>query len=405
MVSAVTKKYTSGLLPGRKGVYFMIRKKIIAAVCAAAMAASLGSMPVFAESTGEMCQSYLTGQQVPASIGRKRPVALMIENDSAAVEWQRGTSYASVMYEAMVEGAITRMMGIFEDYQEASMIMPIRSCRPYYVYYAREFNAYYGHFGQVIYAVPILNLPSTCDLAGLPFGEEGMDYRLHDASSAYIRDHEGVTGIYTNYDLLQEAISNAGWDTNYAPGYYGHYQFAADGEEVNLENGQIANVVLPGFVYNHPRFDYNPEDKLYYRSEFGSPKTDTLNGQQLAYKNIIIQECPSSMIDDHYLWTDPVNNGQGGTGWFITNGRAEKITWMKENWSSEEPVQSTVESINLSFDVRECDFNVTRYYDMNGNEIKLNQGKTFVEIVRNQDDSKVVITDNPNVDSHIIDNM
>ena len=42
---------------------------------------------------------------------------------------------------------------------------------------------------------------------------------------------------------------------------------------------------------------------------------------------------------------------------------------------------------------------------MNGNEIKLNQGKTFVEIVRNQDDSKVVITDNPNIDSYIIDGL
>ena len=39
-------------------------------------------------------------------------VRLMIENDADAVAWQHGTSYADVMYEAMVEGAITRMMGI-----------------------------------------------------------------------------------------------------------------------------------------------------------------------------------------------------------------------------------------------------------------------------------------------------
>ena len=131
----------------------MKMKRIFAAAAAAVMAVSMLGMTVQAD---EMCTSYLTGQQVPVSVGRKRPVALMIENDADAVSWQHGTSYASIMYEAMVEGAITRMEGFFEDYQGASMIMPIRSCRPYYVYFAREFNAHYGHYGQVVYAVPIL---------------------------------------------------------------------------------------------------------------------------------------------------------------------------------------------------------------------------------------------------------
>ena len=48
---------------------------------------------------------------------------------------------------------------------------------------------------------------------------------------------------------------------------------------------------------------------------------------------------------------------------------------------------------------------MTRYYDQNGNEIRLNQGKTFVEIVRNQDDSKIVISDDPSVDTYIIDSL
>ena len=62
-----------------------------------------------------MCRSYLTGMIVPTEIGRARPMALMIENDLEAVKWQRGTSYADVMYEARVEGGITRIEAIFED--------------------------------------------------------------------------------------------------------------------------------------------------------------------------------------------------------------------------------------------------------------------------------------------------
>ncbi len=384
----------------------MKRYRLAAALAAGIMAVSAAGVAVQAEeAAGDTCTSYLTGMTVPTSIGRTRPTALMIENDADAVQWQRGTSNADIMYEAMVEGAITRMMGIFENIDDVSMIMPIRSCRPYYVYFAREFNAHYGHYGQVVYAVPILQLPTTDDIAGIPYGESGQDYQLHDGSAAYIRDHEGVTGIYTNKELLNGAISDAGWSTEYSAGYNGHYQFAADGEVVTLENGQIAKVVIPGFTYNHARFDYNESDGLYYRSEFGSAQVDGLNGQQLCYKNIIIQECPSQLADDHYLWTDPVNGYDGGTGWFITNGRAEKITWKKENWSADDPIETTITTPNCAWDVRECDFNVTRYYDANGNEIKLNQGKTFVEIVRNQDDPRVVISDDPSIDTSIIDSL
>ena len=107
--------------------------------------ASAGCVMAEEAAAGDTCVSYLTGMTVPTSIGRTRPTALMIENDADAVAWQHGTSYADVMYEAMVEGAITRMMGIFENLDGVSMVMPIRSCRPYYVYFAREFNAHYGH--------------------------------------------------------------------------------------------------------------------------------------------------------------------------------------------------------------------------------------------------------------------
>ncbi len=381
----------------------MNKKRLLAVSMAAMMASSVFALSAMAEE--EMCQSYLTGQQVPVSVGRQRPVALMIENDKSAVEWQRGIANADIMYEAMVEGGITRMMGLFEDYEDVSMIMPVRSSRPYYVYYAREFDAFYGHFGQVVYAVPVLQLSPQTDLAGLPYGEDGLDYKLDDGSHAYIRDHEGVTGIYTNYELLKNTISEMKWRTDYKNDYEGHYQFAEDGEEELLENGQIAQVVLPGFNYNHPRFDYSSQDGLYYRSEFGEPQLDHLTGEQLAYKNILIQICPSTKLDDKYLWTDPVNHGESGEGWYITNGRAEKITWQKENWDAEAPVLTTVTAAYDAFDVRECDFNVTRYYDMDGNEITLNQGKTFVEIIRESDTQKIVITDDPNVDTYITESM
>lgn len=379
-----------------------MKKKLIFTMAAAAVAASMLCTPVMAGST---CRSYLTGKEVPKSVGRRRPVALMIENDEEATKWQRGTSAAEVIYEARVEGGITRLEAIFEDYKDVPMIMPVRSCRPQFIYYANEFKAYYGHYGQVIYAVPILQMDQTYDIAGLPYGEDGQVYQLDDGSSAYQRDHEGVTGIFTTYELLQSLIERNGWEKKYPSSYKGHYQFAKDGQEVELEGGEDAQVVIPGFVTNHARFDYNPEEKVYYRSEFGAPQVDHLTDEQLSFKNIIIQQGPSTSLDGKYLFTDPVIGGGKGEGWYITNGCAERITWQKENWNADDPVELTVGSQNLEWDVRDCDFNVTRYYDEAGNEITLNQGKTFVEIVRDEDASKILISGDPSVDSSVIDGM
>ena len=73
----------------------------------------------------ETCISSLTGQEVPVSIGRKRPVAIMFNNIIDAIP-QYGISKAGVTVEAEVEGLITRIMGIMEDYEGAGRIGPQR---------------------------------------------------------------------------------------------------------------------------------------------------------------------------------------------------------------------------------------------------------------------------------------
>ncbi len=380
----------------------MKKRHLLAALAAGVMAAAMFVSCAWAEDASaddgsKMVTSYLTGKQVPKSIGRKRPVALMLNNIYDAIP-QYGIEKADVVYEAEVEGLITRLMGIFEDYDNVDRIGSIRSCRPYFIYYAREFNAMYGHFGQAIYAIPVLQLPTTANISGIP------EYGLDPAGEiAYYRsdDRPSPHNVFTNASMLRDSMDAYGYSRKYNDGYQGHYRFAADGQTVNLDNGFIAKVVLPGYSYNHARFDYNSADGLYYRSQYGDAQIDGGTGNQLAYKNIILQCCESTPFDDNgYLWTDPRGSG---SGWFITNGRAEKISWQKEGWSDQDPVETVIEAANLSVDVRECDFNVTRYYDANGEEITLNQGKTWVCIIRNAGADHVIISDDPNISSDAID--
>ena len=88
-----------------------MKKKFLAAVMALVM---IGTTPVgvFADT---MVKSYLTGLDVPESEGRVRPIAVMLNNIKQGCP-QSGIANAGVVYEAPVEGDITRLMGIFEDY-------------------------------------------------------------------------------------------------------------------------------------------------------------------------------------------------------------------------------------------------------------------------------------------------
>ena len=102
-------------------------------------------------------RSYLTGTMVDASVGNRRPIAVMIPNNKAALP-QYGISKAGVIYEACVEGRITRLMGIFEEFDELDHIGPVRSSRDYFVYTALEFDAIYCHWGLAVpYVADLLN--------------------------------------------------------------------------------------------------------------------------------------------------------------------------------------------------------------------------------------------------------
>lgn len=62
-------------------------------------------------------QSYLTGQWTKVEQAKRRPIAVMIPNNAPALP-QYGLSRAAIIYEAPVEGRITRLMGVFEDFDD-----------------------------------------------------------------------------------------------------------------------------------------------------------------------------------------------------------------------------------------------------------------------------------------------
>ncbi len=292
-------------------------------------------------------RSYLTGDWVDAEYGRQRPVAVMIENTKACLP-QYGIGNAGVIYECVVEGGITRMMAIFDDYSGLDQIGNVRSSRPYYVYFASEYDAIYMHAGGNPAAFELIDDKNLVD------NLNALSLEGSKGSSAAFRTGTSEHTLYTNSEGIDIGIEKLGYDMSLPTDYEPHFQFAEDGND--LADGEDCQALQLYYYTNEPYWIYNEDDGLYYRYEFNQKQVDALTGDQLTAKNII--------IEDVEWWTYAGSQYLGyllsyntGTGKFITNGKMVDIVWSKDG-----------------------DSDVTHYYYLDsGEEIQLNVGTTWIQ--------------------------
>lgn len=297
-----------------------------------------------------MKRSFLTGEWIDEDLANTRPVAFMIENTSASVP-SHNSSKADVYYEAPEEGGITRIMALYTDHSGMDTIGNIRSTRPYFVYTAIAFDAILAHCGGSIETYNELLDPGLVD---------NLDERV--GALGYFRSNEKSAphNLFTSSEGIDKSIADKGYSTTYSDDYQGYFNFNKDDKnEIQLEDGDDAAVVKVYQSDCKPWFVYNEEDGLYYRYEFGKEQMDCETDTQLAVKNVIIQECTvDAYFDEQNHDRVDVGITKGGNGMYLTNGKAIHITW-------------------------KCDGNgqPTKYYTLDGEELVMNQGKTWINIM------------------------
>lgn len=303
---------------------------------------------------GEM-RSRLTGLWVPLEIGNKRPYAIQFSNFKT-VRNQWGIGQADIVYEALVEGGITRLLAIGENFT-GDRIGSIRSSRHYFVSFADEYDAIYIHYGKTKYAVSKLKELAIDNLDG----ETGI------GTTVFYRDNtmKAPHNAFTSLDKILAGIEKKGYRTEYNSDLDQHFNFYE--EDTDLSEGTECNKISIKYPYNKPYLKYNLEDKLYYRYQFDEIHKDSNTQKQLSFKNIIVQFVKEWDIDKNGYQTMELENAEG-TGYYITNGKVIPITWKKnekKKWM--------------------------RYYDSTGEELTLNPGKTYIAIFPNNRTKDVVI--------------
>lgn len=286
-------------------------------------------------------RSPLTGEWVSEDSASKVPVAVMYSNVADAMP-QSSISYADIVFESLVEGGITRLCAVFEDQQGLEKIGPVRSCRTYYLFFAKEFEADYVHFGYSEYAKEYLDRSEMHALDGMVYCDF---YRTTDRVAPH--------NAYTSWTGIMNSVTEKGYPTTYTENFEQPWTFNdKDETEVTVQDGSSCKRFIPGYTYNNPYFLYNEETKQYDRYQFDGPQIDAENEKQLSCKNILVK-----YVTGPY-WPNGTPNytiDGTGTGLYITDGEAVTVYWKKSS-----------------------EYGPTKYYYKDGTEITLNQGKTWI---------------------------
>lgn len=290
-------------------------------------------------------RSKLTNEWIDEEKANARPYAVMLSNIKAASP-QSGISQAGILYECLVEGGITRLMGIFDDFN-ADKIGSIRSARHYYVSLADEYDAIICHYGQSKYTEPKIEELGVDNLSGLSA----------IGSTVYQRDPEikSPHNVFASYDSIQKGTKKLKYRTSYRENLISHYEFYE--EDTVPQSNLIANKVKLQFSKSYcPVFTFDESTKLYGRSQFDTEHIDKATGVPLSFKNLIVQFVKESTIDKVGR-QDMELSDASGEGYYISDGKAAKITWKKN----------------------EAD-KMMEYYDESGSKLTVNTGKTYIAL-------------------------
>lgn len=288
--------------------------------------------------------------------GNDRPIAVMIDNHKGA--WpQAGLNDAYLVYEIIVEGGETRLMALFKGVNIEN-IGPVRSSRHYFLDYVLENDAIYVHYGWSPQAQSDISDLEVNNINGITESSKNF-WRTNKKSSPH--------NVLTNISNILSISDRKGYVTT--SNTKSVLNYSAD--EINLEEGEDATLItIPHSKMQIVEYKYDDETQRYIRYARNKLQSDFISGEPVTVKNIIITMC------DNYTLDDPENKGRQGLknigkfdGYYITNGKAIKIKCIKTDRKEQ-----------------------TLYKTLDGEEIKVNDGNTFINICPTN--SEVIISDN-----------
>ncbi|MFA6474590.1 MAG: DUF3048 domain-containing protein [Patescibacteria group bacterium] len=275
--------------------------------------------------------------EVPAT--KRFPIAVMIEN-LVSIRPQSGLDKASVVYEALVEGGITRFMAIYTTDTDIPLIGPIRSARLYFVDLAEEYGGLYAYVGGSPQALGATDTSTYI-----------TDLNQYYNSEYYYRNEEisAPHNLFSNSELFSYALR----DLNLV-------QTEATYRPFNLKDhissderpASVAPITINFSTADYQvEWHYNPATNLYTRWNGGVEQAN------ITASDIIIQRAETTLLEPATGRLDIKTIGQGYALLF-QDGAVETGSWVKTTRGER-----------------------THFNDASGSEWALNRGQTWIELV------------------------
>lgn len=292
----------------------------------------------------EKVTCLLDGLSYSKDKATRHPLAVVVENHPDARP-QSGLNQASIVYEAITEGGITRYLAIYGP-KDATEVGPIRSARLFFMDWLKEYDAFFAHAGG-----------NEDALANI--GSYGIKDLVH-SQNYFWRDYKGKAvssehTLYSSTDKLYQYASDKKYDISSSD--FEALKFKADGPADSA--GKSVEINFSSASYK-VKWVYNPTENNYARFLAGQEHKDRVSGDRLFAKNIIIQTVDRTLQphgsygDENWVFTT-IGSGKAT---ILRDGKIIAGTWKKAGRTSR-----------------------TKFYDEGGAEIEMNPGATWYEII------------------------
>ncbi len=302
--------------------------------------------------TPSVIPAPLDGVLSDPALANRHPLAIMVENHPEARP-QQGLNEASLVYETLAEGGVTRFMAVYGP-RIPKTVGPVRSARTYYVGWAEEYDAFYAHYGGSSDALRKIPYDKVRNINGMGVGQP------------YFWRHwySGVSGsehtAFTSPAKLYQYADKKGWPKTSS---FTVWNFKDDAPTTERPQGGSLTVNFSyGSTFN-VKYAYDPATNTYKRSLAGSAHKDRITSVQIAPKNVIVQ-----MTKKIYKAGKKDHDVQiigTGKAWVYLDGKQIAGTWTKLDKKAR-----------------------TIFTDTTGNQITFNRGQTWIEVIHSDISSK-----------------
>ncbi len=283
----------------------------------------------------------LTGVRVEHAQTNKQIYGVMIDEHVDARP-QSGIDQAFLVIEAPVEAGIPRLLAFFSEDQKVDEIGPVRSARPYFIDWANEFDALYTHVGGSNEALDKISTGITFDL----------NQFWHDPQFWRSSDRNAPHNVYTSTDLLGAYVKSK-TDAGHASNpLYGVWKFkdpdlSVDGVEQDFSIAYAGADYTTSWSFDSVAKNYilDPVD---YRVD-----------ANVRAENVAVVVTDVAIIDA--VGRRSVRTIGEGKAFVFQDGKKIEAVWKKP---------SATERL--------------RFFDGTRNEIEMNAGVTWIEIVGNK---------------------